>query len=355
MSSLRIEEKFTVAAPPARVWRFLLDPAQVASCLPGARLDGTEGERTFLGTMKVKVGPVTTEFKGKATFIEIDEAARRMRLSGTGDDKAGGGSARMTMEGRVEATAEGGSEITVTADVELAGKLVRFGRGMIEGVSKQLFKTFAERARALVASPAPDAAPSPSSEPAGAPAPPLPAAPAAPPAPVETQIAEPAPGPAQAIDLTAPPPPPAPAPAGSSTPADATAPAAALVPAAAAAPAAATAPADSSTHEDTTAPAAALVSAAATAPADASAPANASAPAAATAPAAAPVNAAASVPAAASAPAAPHAPATPAPRPASPAPVARHKDDEVLDAGALIWTVLWDRIKRFFRRLIGRG
>lgn len=319
MSSLRIEEKFTVAAPPARVWRFLLDPAQVASCLPGARLDGTEGERTFLGTMKVKVGPVTTEFKGKATFIEIDEAARRMRLSGTGDDKAGGGSARMTMEGRVEATPEGGSEITVTADVELAGKLVRFGRGMIEGVSKQLFKTFAERARALVAAAAPDAAPSPSSEPAEAAAPPPPAAPAEAAAPVETPAAEPAPGPLQAAAAPAPQPPAAaPAEPPVSAPADstasaATASAAATVPEAAAAAVAASAPADSSAA------------------------------------------AAAGAPVAASAPAAPPAPATPAPRPASPAPIARHKDDEVLDAGALIWTVLWDRIKRFFRRLIGRG
>lgn len=310
MSSLRIEEKFTVAAPVERVWRFLLDPAQVASCLPGARLDGTEGERTFLGTMKVKVGPVTTEFRGKATFVEIDEAARRMRLSGTGDDKAGGGSARMTMEGRVEATPEGGSEITVTADVELAGKLVRFGRGMIEGVSKQLFKTFADRARALVASSAPAAAPSPSSEPTETVAPP-PAAPAEAPAPVETPAAEPAPGPPPVSNAATPQPPPIAAPAEPPPVAASSAPAA--------------------------------PSAASPAPATESASAAASAP----APAAAPAPAPAAAPAAASAPVAP-------PRPASPPPAARDKDDEVLDAGALIWTVLWDRIKSFFRRLIGR-
>jgi carbon monoxide dehydrogenase subunit G len=145
MSTLQIEERITVAAPPARVWKFLLDPARVAACLPGAKLDGTEGEDTFLGTMKVKVGPVVMEIKGKATMSHIDPVARKVTLTGTGNDKAGGGSARMDMKSEIVAREDGGSEILVHAEVHLAGKLVRFGRGMMEGISKQLFKQFAER------------------------------------------------------------------------------------------------------------------------------------------------------------------------------------------------------------------
>jgi len=151
MSTLKIEERILVAAPPARVWSFLLDPARVASCLPGARLDGTEGDHTFLGTMKVKVGPVVMEFKGKATLSEIVEAERRVTMTGTGNDKSGGGTAKMDMKSRIVAGADGGSEIVVEADVDLAGKLVRFGRGMMEGISKQLFKQFAERVRVELA------------------------------------------------------------------------------------------------------------------------------------------------------------------------------------------------------------
>src|SRR3954464_11314806 len=126
MSSLKIEERITVEAAPARVWAFLLDPARVAACLPGAKLDGKEGERTFLGTMKVKVGPVTMEFKGKATLTEVDEAERRVTMVGTGNDKRGSGSARMEMRSQVIADGATGSEIVVIADVDLAGKMVRF-------------------------------------------------------------------------------------------------------------------------------------------------------------------------------------------------------------------------------------
>ena len=145
MSTLQIEERITVSAPPGRVWKFLLDPARVAACLPGAKLDGTEGEDTFLGTMKIKVGPVLMEIKGKATMSHIDPVARKVTLTGTGNDKAGGGSARMDMKSEILEKEGGGSEILVHAEVHLAGKLVRFGRGMMEGISKQLFKQFAER------------------------------------------------------------------------------------------------------------------------------------------------------------------------------------------------------------------
>ena len=95
MSTLKVEETICLAAPVERVWKFLLDPAAVAGCLPGARLDAVEDERNFTGTMKVKVGPVTTEFRGKASFTEVVPEEHRVRLQASGDDKGGAGSAKM--------------------------------------------------------------------------------------------------------------------------------------------------------------------------------------------------------------------------------------------------------------------
>ncbi len=151
MSSLKVEERFVVDAEVVRVWEFLKRPELVAGCLPGAKLDGQEGGNTYLGTMKVKVGPVMQDFRGRATLTEVDDVQHRMSITGSGDDKAGGGSARMTMQCQVVASESGGSEVSVIADVDLAGKLVRFGRGMFEAVAKQLFKQFVERARSAIA------------------------------------------------------------------------------------------------------------------------------------------------------------------------------------------------------------
>jgi uncharacterized protein len=150
MANLKIEERVVIKAPVEAVWSFLLDPEQVVQCLPGAGYDGKESEHVFLGHLKVKVGPVTTIFAGKATMSDIDPVARTLRITGEGKDKNGAGTAKMVMFGKVTQVADG-AELSVEADVDIAGKLVTFGRGLIKSVSAQLFKQFSARAQELVA------------------------------------------------------------------------------------------------------------------------------------------------------------------------------------------------------------
>jgi hypothetical protein len=120
--------------------------------------------------VKVKVGPVAASYAGRAQLAEVDETRHIVRLTGEGRESGGAGSARLAMTSRVIAMPDGGTEIRVEADVDVAGKIVQFGRGMIEGVSRQLFKQFAECVRAELATPlgaakAPASAPSPDAKP----------------------------------------------------------------------------------------------------------------------------------------------------------------------------------------------
>lgn len=153
-----IKETFRVQAPVDRVWRYLVDPKQVVSCLPGAELTGDEGERVYLGKVKVKVGPVTASYSGRARLTEVNDAEHVVRMDAEGRESGGAGSAKLRMTSRVAAHAEGGSEVRVEAEVDVAGKIVQFGRGMIEAVSKQLFKEFVGCVRAALESPAAAAA-----------------------------------------------------------------------------------------------------------------------------------------------------------------------------------------------------
>ncbi|MCG8416351.1 MAG: SRPBCC family protein [Proteobacteria bacterium] len=152
MSNLKIEERFRVQAPPERVWTYLLDPEEIVVCLPGATLLEVEGERTYHGQMTIKVGPVTVAYKGTINLSEVDEETRRIQMIGTGKEKGGAGSAKMTMNSHLEAEDGGTTAVVVEADVKLAGRIVRFGRGMIQSVSKQLFKQFADNLRELIES-----------------------------------------------------------------------------------------------------------------------------------------------------------------------------------------------------------
>jgi carbon monoxide dehydrogenase subunit G len=161
--SLRIEERFEVRAPVDRVWRYLVDPRQVVVCLPGAELTEVQNETTYLGRVKVKVGPVTAAYNGKATIVEQDEASHTVRIQAEGRETQGTGSAKMVMTSRLTVLSPTSTEVHVSADVDIVGKIVQFGRGMIESVNKQLFKQFTDCVRATLEQPA---APAPADLPA---------------------------------------------------------------------------------------------------------------------------------------------------------------------------------------------
>jgi carbon monoxide dehydrogenase subunit G len=139
-----------VRAPPGAVWSYLVDPRRVVGCLPGAELTEVVDERTFHGDVKVQVGPVSVSYKGRVQLAELDEAGRRVRMVGEGRESGGSGAAKMTMESRLVALPDGATEVTVIADLDVVGRLVQLGRGMIEQVSHQLFLQFSECVRATL-------------------------------------------------------------------------------------------------------------------------------------------------------------------------------------------------------------
>ncbi|HXO30245.1 MAG TPA: SRPBCC family protein [Thermoanaerobaculia bacterium] len=142
-----IEKCFVVAAPAAAVWEFLTDPARVASCLPGAAITGKEGDATWVGTMTVKVGPVTASYRGKLRFERLDAEAREAEIAASGQETRGKGGADMRMKSRVVERGPRETEVTVASDVNVVGVLAQFGRGMIQDVSDQLFRKFTEAMR----------------------------------------------------------------------------------------------------------------------------------------------------------------------------------------------------------------
>src|SRR6476659_4783789 len=140
--AFKIEERFEVKAPVERVWNYLIDAKRVVHCLPGAELLEQQDERTFLGAIKVKVGPLSMSYKGQAKFTEINEETHQVRMVGDAREVTGSGSTKVSMLSTVVPLANGGSEVSVNADVELAGKIVQFWRGMVEEVSRQMFRQF---------------------------------------------------------------------------------------------------------------------------------------------------------------------------------------------------------------------
>jgi carbon monoxide dehydrogenase subunit G len=139
--AINIRETFLVRAPLDEVWRFMMDPDKVVTCMPGAELQEVVDERTFLGSVKVKVGAITTSYKGRVQFTQMDEQGHTVQLVAEGRD-TGGGRAKGTLSGRLRSLPDGQTEVVAEANVDLTGRIMQVGRGMIQGVSHQLFQQF---------------------------------------------------------------------------------------------------------------------------------------------------------------------------------------------------------------------
>jgi carbon monoxide dehydrogenase subunit G len=167
---MRIEQTVEVEAPLDRVWALVNDVPRVAPCMPGAELTEVVDERTFAGTVKVKLGPINLSYKGTVVLEEVDEAAHRARLQASGRDVRGGGTAKATVDTRLEAVSGDRTRMSVETDLHLTGRVASFGRGAVQDVSAKLFGQFADCLRdTLEAAPAAATA-EPASDGVGAPA-----------------------------------------------------------------------------------------------------------------------------------------------------------------------------------------
>ncbi|HZW42854.1 MAG TPA: SRPBCC family protein [Dermatophilaceae bacterium] len=150
---MKIDNEFTVSVPVELAWQALTDLAEVSLCLPGARLTGVEGD-VYSGEVKVKVGPVVSEYAGTAQFAEKDDAAYRAVIDAKGRDTRGAGNASAIITLQLEAKGLS-TLVTVDTDLKISGKIAQMGGGMIAEVSQKLLGQFVECLETKLAAPAP--------------------------------------------------------------------------------------------------------------------------------------------------------------------------------------------------------
>jgi carbon monoxide dehydrogenase subunit G len=148
--AFEITKTFVVKAPAAHVWEFLIDPRRVATCLPGAAIGDKIDDKTYTGTMTVKVGPVSSSYKGKVVFERVDAQAHTAEIAASGMDVRGKGGADMRLVSSLKEIGPRETEITAVSKVNVTGLLAQMGRGMVQDVSDELFRTFSERVRATL-------------------------------------------------------------------------------------------------------------------------------------------------------------------------------------------------------------
>ena len=145
---MELVHEFTVAVPVEQAWDVLTDVARIAPCMPGAELTEVDGD-TYHGRVKIKVGPITAQYKGTASFAEKDEAARRVVLKASGRDTRGQGTASATVTAAMAEQA-GSTTVSIVTDLSVSGRVAQFGRGVMADVSARLLEQFVHNLEADV-------------------------------------------------------------------------------------------------------------------------------------------------------------------------------------------------------------
>jgi carbon monoxide dehydrogenase subunit G len=139
---VELTNEFRVSVPVADAWAVLTDVERIAPCLPGAQLQEVEGDE-YRGIVKVKVGPITAQYKGKATFQSKDDDAHIAVLKAEGRDTRGQGNASALITATLTPDGEG-TAVKVVTDLTITGKVAQFGRGVLVDVSGKLLNQFVD-------------------------------------------------------------------------------------------------------------------------------------------------------------------------------------------------------------------
>jgi hypothetical protein len=144
------EHSFAVAAPIEAVWAAVLDVERVAPCLPGAQVLERRGERAWSVALRVKLGPISTEYRGEIELAEQDAARHRAVLTGRARETRGQGTARGRAE--IALSPEGGStRAALRAELALAGRVASLARGLLQEAAAKLAGEFAANLAAQLA------------------------------------------------------------------------------------------------------------------------------------------------------------------------------------------------------------
>jgi uncharacterized protein len=141
---MKLSNEFVVSAPIERTWNVLLDVPRVARALPGARIEPDSADGAWRGTMKIKLGPVTTEYAGSARLQDVDEDERVAGFFVQGREARGQGTASATITSRLS-EADGGTRVVVETDLQVTGRQAQLGRGLMQDVAGAMLEDFSSR------------------------------------------------------------------------------------------------------------------------------------------------------------------------------------------------------------------
>lgn len=138
---MKLSNEFEVPAPLDEAWALLNDLECVALCMPGARLDSIDGDK-FTGSMKLKLGALTAQFRGSGVIAERDSDEHRVAIEAKGKDGNGTGTAQVSVSVALRAENATRTKVSVEGELNVSGRLAQLGQGAMYDVTARLTEQF---------------------------------------------------------------------------------------------------------------------------------------------------------------------------------------------------------------------
>lgn len=145
-----LRNEFTVSADVATVWSHLLDMESVATCVPGAKIEEIVPPNVYKGMIRVRVGPMTVDYRGQATLTELDEDNHVATIHLRAREARGQGTAVAVVRNRLEPSGTG-TRVVAETDLQITGPQAQFGKGVLEDVGGRVLEEFSRRLEEAIA------------------------------------------------------------------------------------------------------------------------------------------------------------------------------------------------------------
>jgi carbon monoxide dehydrogenase subunit G len=135
---MEITGTYSFNASPERVWKLLMDPSVLSSCIPGCDKFEPTGDDRYTVTLTVGIAAITGTYSGSVRLVDqVPHSSYRLIVEGQGRPGFVKGSSAIALTPDGDTT-----QVAVTADVQTGGLIARVGQRMIGGVAKMMMDRF---------------------------------------------------------------------------------------------------------------------------------------------------------------------------------------------------------------------
>lgn len=133
----------TIAASRDTVWEFLMQAENVARCLAGVEAFHQLDDDTYEGTLRIRVGPISLALQGTLSVEARDQAQWHGAMRAEAKDRRLGGGVRAHLSMDLQAPSAAQTEMLVTLEAHLLGKIGEFGQPVIRKKAEAMLQDFA--------------------------------------------------------------------------------------------------------------------------------------------------------------------------------------------------------------------